>query len=135
MPRRRITRTEACRIIVCDKVNEVRDQLMEKYHKILEKTIPDDLFITMFNACRNLYLKGQCGKAHHRPALAAGIFYYLIRVLAGNGIRAPMTQHDICHFLGISEGGLRLYSKYLERKLKGGLPIGTSDRQDKAVHG
>jgi len=125
-----ITRVEACRMIVCDRMDEELERLIEKFGDTIVNYIPVGILKDIFRACRRLYLEGRCGIAIHRPALTGAIFYYIFWVISGKGTKSTITQSEIKEVMDCSDGVIQKYVKFFKKTLKGGLPDGINSKQE-----
>jgi hypothetical protein len=121
---------EACRIVVCDVLDDVRDKLIEVY--ITEPRLKEEIR-EKFNEMRRNYLKNQCGKAHSRFTLAGAIFYIITEEM-----KCAPYQQDLCARLSIlaenfykgkrkfnySNTSLRVAVKKVAKTVKVWCPIG-----------
>ena len=102
-----ITSKEACKIVVCSKIDTVRDILFDCFSEHVESItsanaltgvqLTSQKVVDMFNKVRRVCLEGMCGKPIHRIAFAAAVFrvvtnaplVMISRTLRAKGLVAP----------------------------------------------
>lgn len=109
-----VPRSEACKIVICSKINEVRDFLFENLSNIVTNEDKE-----RFNQIRLAVVKQYCHEIKHRVGFAAAIFY----MIAGNKIsQTRLSRFMSTHGYGVSELCIRKYY-YMILKLEGKCPV------------
>jgi len=98
-----ITKKEACKIIICMKIDEIRDEILKDFSFITKEE---------FECMKKKMIKGHCGQAIHAKSIAAAIFFNAVIEKFGT---SSITKESIIKFVGCDRHAVRKYSKWYDQ--------------------